>query len=141
EPWRMMTHIKGGVTAAGLEPMEFQYGPDDHRTVRLRGKASVTLGRTPEIDAEFTATQIDLDRVMEFPDAARRRPLMAMKAAVDRFVDAAQFPISLRLNLRVENVTLAGTTLQTVRADIRSEQNAWNIEQLEFRGPGAAQVR
>jgi uncharacterized protein involved in outer membrane biogenesis len=141
EPWRMTTRIKGDVAAAGLEQIEFQYGPDDHRAVRLRGKANLTLGRLPRLEAELTSTQIDLDRVLELPDPVRRRPLTGIKAAIEKFVDAGQFSLPLKLNLRAENMVLAGTTLQSVRSEIRSEGNAWEVELLEFRAPGSAQVR
>lgn len=141
EPWRMTTRIKGDVVTAGLEQIEFQYGPDDHRAVRLRGKANLTLGRFPRIEAELTAAQVDLDRVFGVPDAVSRRPLSAIQAAVYKFADLGQLPIPLRLNLRVENVVLAGTTLQSVRSEIKSENNGWNVELLEIRAPGSAQVR
>jgi len=143
EPWRMTTRVKGDVAAAGLDQIEFQYGPDYQRAVRLRGKANLILGRFPQLEADLTATQIDLDRVLQLPEAVRRRPMMAIKAAIERFVDSGQPPIPLKLNLRVDNVALAGaaTTLQSVRGEIRSVDRAWNVDLLEFRAPGSAQVR
>ena len=141
EPWRMTTRIKGDVAAAELEQVEFQYGPDDHRAVRLRGKANLLFGRSPRLESDMTAAQIDLDRVLELPEEARRRPLMAVKFAVDRFMDLGRLSIPMRLNVRVENLVLAGTTLQSVRSEIKSEDNAWNVAFLEFRAPGSAQVR
>ncbi|HWP15706.1 MAG TPA: AsmA-like C-terminal region-containing protein, partial [Xanthobacteraceae bacterium] len=37
--------------------------------------------------------------------------------------------------------TLASGTLQNVRGDLKLDDNGWDIETLEFRGPGFAQVR
>ena len=46
EPWRISSKIKGDGTAAVLEQIEFQYGPDD-RAMKLHGDAKLTLGGRP----------------------------------------------------------------------------------------------
>src|SRR5262249_29770928 len=139
EPWTLSTHVKGDATAASLDQLELQFGSED-RGVRLGGSAGLVFGRAPELVADLAATQLDLDRVFDLPDAVRRRSLTAMKAALEKTVAAPPLPIPCKLTLRVASVTLAGTSLQRLRTEIRSDGNAYGIERLEFRAPGSADI-
>ena len=140
EPWRISSRIKGDSRAAVLEQIEFQYGPDD-RALKLKGDARLSFGKNPQLDGVLSSTQIDLDRMLGLPEAARRRPLAAVKAFTDYVAGASSLPIPVKLGISVEQVTLAGAVLQRVTGDVRADTEAWDIESLDFRAPGAAQVR
>ncbi len=140
EPWRVTSRIKGDSAAAVLEQIEFQYGPDD-RAVKLRGDAKIAFGARPQLDGVFSSTQIDLDRVLDLPDAMRRRPLIAIKSFADNFASVYRLPFPVRLGVNVETLTLAGAALQRVSADVKTDAETWDIESLEFRAPGITQVR
>jgi large subunit ribosomal protein L24 len=140
EPWRVTSRIKGDSRAAVLEQVEFQYGPDD-RAIKLKGDARLSLGRQPQLEGVLSSTQIDLDRMLGLPDAARRRPFAAVKALTDYIAGAHALPVPIKLGISVEQLTLAGAPLQRVSGDVKTDGAGWDIETLDFRAPGAAQVR
>ncbi len=150
EPWRISSKIRGDSTAAVLEQIEFQYGPDD-RATKLKGDAKVSFGSQPELSGVLSSTQLDLDRLLVLPEATRRRPLAAIKALTDYFAATPRLPIPVKLGISVENVTLAGATLQRVSADVKTgdvnsdndkpDAGTWDVESLDFRAPGAAQIK
>ena len=113
EPWRVTSKVKGDGTAAVLEQIEFQYGPDD-RAIKLRGNANITFGRQPEITGSLSSPQIDLDRVLGLPEEARRRPLVAIKALAESVTGALALPVATTLSIAVESVTLSGAPLARV---------------------------
>jgi large subunit ribosomal protein L24 len=140
EPWRFTSRIKGDSTAAVLEQVEFQYGPDD-RAIKLKGDAKLTLGSQPQLEGVLSSTQVDLDRLLALPEPTRRRPLLAVKALTEYFGGAGQLPIPVKFGISVENVTLAGATLQRVTGDVKTDGETWDVESLDFRAPGLTQVR
>ena len=52
-----------------------------------------------------------------------------------------RWPIPVKFNIAVENVTFAGAMLQRVSGEVRADADAWDVEVLDFRAPGATQVR
>ena len=139
EPWRVTTKIKGDSAAAVLEQVEFQYGPDD-RAIKLHGDARLNFGATPQIEGVLSSPQVDLDRVLALPEATRRRPLVATRTFAD-YLTSAHLPLPVKLGISVENLVLAGATLQRVSGDIRSDADSVDVQSLDFRAPGATQVR
>src|SRR5262249_37754079 len=77
QPWRGTHRIRGDSSAAVLEQIEFQYGPDE-RALKLRGDARITFGRKSQLEVNLASTQIDLDRVLDLPELNRKRPLVAV---------------------------------------------------------------
>ena len=132
--------IKGDAKAALLDQIEFQYGPDD-RAVKLRGNANLTFGPRPEITGALSSPQIDLDRVLELPEASRRRPLAAAKALAETLAPMSRLPIPTTLSVAVESVTLAGTMLARVNVEVKSDADGLEIKALDLRAPGATQLR
>jgi hypothetical protein len=47
----------------------------------------------------------------------------------------------VRLGIGIDAVTLAAGTLQSVRGDLKLDGDEWDVETLELRAPGFAQVR
>ena len=70
-----------------------------------------------------------------------RLPLAALKAFIEPFAASYRPPFPVRLGIGVDAVTLAAGTLQSVRGDLKLDGDEWDIETLEFRAPGFAQVR
>ncbi len=140
DPWRVSGHVRGSSTAAVVEKVELQYGPEE-RAVRLHGDANLTLGQKPELSATLSATQIDLDRILGLPEAVRRKPLVALRSLGDRFSGLQQLPIPVRLAISADGVTLAGAALARLSGEVRGEAGTWNLESLDFRAPGASQMR
>jgi uncharacterized protein involved in outer membrane biogenesis len=140
EPWRVTSRIRGDSTAAVLEQIEFQYGPDD-RPVKLRGSADLTFGRQPEFKGALSSPHIDLDRVLALPEPARRRPLAAVKTLAESFLAASWLPIPATLNLSAEGVTLGGAALARFAADVKTDGDGVEIKRLELRAPGMTQLR
>jgi large subunit ribosomal protein L24 len=140
EPWRVATKVKGDGAAAVLEQIEFQYGPDD-RAIKLKGNANVTFGRRPEINGALSSAQIDLDRVLAVPDEARRRPAVALRTLTQSLPGALGLRVPTTLSIAVESVTLGGAVLARVSGIVKADAEGVDINGLEFRAPGATQVR
>jgi large subunit ribosomal protein L24 len=140
EPWRVTSRIRGDGTAASLDQIELQYGPDD-RAIKLKGSANLAFGRQPELNVTLSSPQIDLDRVSALPEAARRRPFVAIKTLAESFAGAFGLPIPTTLSIAVESVTLGSATLARVSGIAHSNGDGIEIRGLELRAPGATQVR
>jgi large subunit ribosomal protein L24 len=133
--------IKADRSAALFDQIEFQYGPDN-RAIKLRGTADLALGNTPELAIALSAMQVDLDRVLALPDDVRRRPLDAVvNALAQSATGIRQLPIPVRVGISIENAILAGAALQRLVGEFWIDADSWHIETLEFRAPGATQVR
>jgi uncharacterized protein involved in outer membrane biogenesis len=139
EPTRITGRLKGDSAAAALEQIEFQYGLDD-RAIKLRGDARLTFGQRPQLEATMSSPQIDLDRVLALPEATRRRPLSAIKSAIDYFADNRRLSIPVRVRISADSVTLGGAPLQRLSGDLASEAEALDIRSLDFRAPGLTQM-
>jgi large subunit ribosomal protein L24 len=139
-PWRLTSRIKANAAQALFEQLEYQYGPDD-RALKLAGAAELRFGKSPRLDGVLSARQADLDRVLDLPDAVRRLPFAALKQVIESFGVAYRPSFPVHLGVSVDALTLAGGTLQGMRGDLNMEADGWDIETLEFRAPGFAQVR
>src|SRR5262249_54361619 len=123
-----------------FEQLEYTYGPDD-RALKLNGTADFRFGKNPRFESVLSARQVDLDRALALPEASSRVPLAALKALIAPFASSYRPSFPVRLGLVIDAVTLAAATLQYVRGDLELDDDLWDIETLEFRGPGFAQVR
>lgn len=139
-PWRATAKVKASPAQALFEQLEYQYGPDE-RAIRLTGTAELRFGQTPRFEGVLSARQVDLDRSLGLPEATGRLPLAALKAFIEPLTTSYRPPFPVKLGIAVDAVTLAAGTLQTVRGDLRLDGDEWEVETLEFRAPGFAQVR
>jgi len=140
EPWRLASRVKATVASALLEEIEFQYGPDE-RAVKLTGTAELKFGSKPRFDSVLSASQIDLDRAFATPDATRLSPFAAVRTLGDSLSGALGPSIPARLGVSVDILTLAGATVHTLRGDLTTNGEAWNLDGFEFRAPGFTQVK
>jgi uncharacterized protein involved in outer membrane biogenesis len=139
-PWRATAKVKAAPTHALFEQLDYQYGPEA-RAIKLTGTAELRFGKAPRFESVLSARQADLDRALALPEASGRLPLAALKAFIEPFASSYRPPFPVRLGIGIDAVTLASGTLQNMRGDIRLDGEGWDIEQLEFRAPGFAQVR
>ena len=138
-PWRASAKVKAAPQQALFEQLEYQYGPDE-RAIRLNGTAELRFGKNPRFDGVLSARQVDLDRALALP-AHRPRRSQSLKAFIEPFATSYRPPFPVRLGIGVDAVTLAAGTLQSVRGDLKLDGDDWDIETLELRAPGFAQVR
>ncbi len=139
DPWRIASKIKADVRGALFEQIELQYGPEE-RISRLTGTADMNFGRTPNLSGVLSARQIDLDRAMAASDVASRLPLAAVRGLTESLGDLGRLPMPVSLGIGIDSVTLSGAPLQSVRGDLKFANDAWSIENFEFRAPGYTQV-
>jgi uncharacterized protein involved in outer membrane biogenesis len=139
-PWRVSAKMRGNSTAAMLEGINLQFGPED-RAIAFRGHANLALRAQPELDVTLAATRIDLDRMLDLPATARRQPLAAVRTMADNFGLAALPSIRMNLGISAEVVTLADAPLQYVNASLRGAGDAWDLDSLELRAPGGTQLK
>jgi len=140
EPWRLASKIKADGSAATLDEVSFQYGPDE-RAVALAGSGEFKFGAQPQLQGTLSARQVDLDRLLATPEAPRRLPLAAVQAFGEMLSSALRPTWPVKLALNVDAMTLGGATVQNVGSDLRSDGAIWMVDRLEFRTPGFTQVK
>ena len=139
EPWHLSGRIKATATDALLEELEFQYGPEE-RGIKLTGTADMQFGPHPRFNGVLSARQVDLDRSFARPDDTNRLPLATLRSFAAGLGDAIRPPIPVKLGIGIDSLTLGGAELQSVRGDIASDAEAWNLQTFEFHAPGLTQV-
>jgi large subunit ribosomal protein L24 len=139
EPWRATSRIR--ITSAGalLEDVEFKYGPEE-RALTLAGTAELKFGAKPSLEGVLSARQIDLDRAVQ-PDPSAATPIARLRRIGDGLAGFAHPPFPVKVGVGVDNVLLGGKSLVAVRGDLIAADGAWSLDSLEFRAPGATQVR
>ena len=140
EPWRLTSKVKADVSVAALDEVSFQYGPDE-RALALTGSGEFRFGAQPQLQGVLGARQVDLDRLLATPEAARRLPLAALQAFGEMLGNALRPSWPVKLALNVDAITLGGATVQNVGSDLRSDGTTWTVDRLEFRAPGFTQVK
>ena len=138
--WRASAKVKAAPDRALFEQLEYTYGPED-RALKLTGTADFRFGKSPRFESVLSARQVDLDRALALPEGPGRLPLAALKAFIEPLASSYRPSFPVRLGIGVDAMTLASGTLQNVRGDIKLDDDGWDIETLEFRAPGFAQIR
>src|SRR4029077_17868063 len=70
-----------------------------------------------------------------------RTPVALLHSMSDTFAELTRPSIPVKIGLGIDSATLGGATIIGLRGDFRAEAGAWSIDTLEFRAPGATQVR
>jgi len=139
-PWRASSRITATPASMLFEQLDIHYGPEE-RAIKLGGTAELKLGAKPRFDAVLSARQMDLDRALLASDAPQRTPVALLRSLTDTFSEFARPPVPIKVGLGIDTAMLAGATLTGVRGDVRAEAGAWSLDTVEFRAPGATQVR
>jgi large subunit ribosomal protein L24 len=140
EPWKLTAKVKTGAKWAALSEVVFQYGPHEWGT-SLVGSARFRFGEQPRIDGELRARQLDLDRMLARADTPRRLPLPAIQALSEMLAGMLRPPWPVALGLHLDAAMLGGAPLQAVRARLQAVGGRWRLDDVEFRAPGATQVK
>ena len=140
EPWRLSAKVQANAASADMENVLFQYGPDE-RAAALTGTAEFKFGGQPQLLANLSARQIDLDRLLATPETPRRVPLAAVQAFGELLGGALRPSWPMRVAINVDGVTVGGAALQAVGCDVQSDGASWSVERLEFRAPGFTQIK
>jgi uncharacterized protein involved in outer membrane biogenesis len=139
QPWRIASKVKASAASALMEQIEFQFGSED-QGVKLTGTAEFKFGQHPRFDGVVSGRQIDLDHALAQNDASRPPPVKAIRALLDAAGNALLPPIPVQIGIGIDQVTLGGNTIQTLRGDISADADGWNLDRFEFRAPGFTQV-
>jgi len=140
DPWRETSKITATPASVLFEQLEVQFGTED-RAVKLAGTAELKLGAKPRFDAVLSARQLDIDRAVLAADAPQRTPVALLHSMSDTLSEFTRPSIPVKIGIGIDAATLGGAPLIGLRGDIRAEAGAWSIDTLEFRAPGATQVR
>ncbi len=141
DQWRTTARVKATPANVLFDAIEFQYGPED-RAIKLTGTAEIRLGAAPQLDGVVSARNVDIDKLLGLSETTRRLPLAVARGIADLFGDAPRLPFPIRVGIGIDNVAFAGAALQNLRGDLRSDGgNSWDVQTLEVRAPGFAQVR
>jgi hypothetical protein len=143
EPWQLTARLKAGPATATFDDLAFVYGPE-MRPARLAGSAKVEFGAQPRAIATLTARQLDLDRTFPAAErfgADRRLPFEVGKAVAESLTFGPALPLPLKINLTVDNVTVAGASINALHGEAETRTDGWMIDTFEWRAPGGTQMR
>ncbi|QCK86042.1 AsmA family protein [Phreatobacter aquaticus] len=139
-PWRLAGTATASTESLLIDKVEASLGPAD-RMARGSGSIRLSWGANPAIDAIVTARQVDLDKLIEAPDAAPRTPrdiLAGLVRAVPGLAGGASWPVTIGLD--INGVTLGGAQIIDLRGDLHSAAAGWTAERLSARLPGDSAV-
>lgn len=140
QPWRVNGKIKATAQSALMQELEFQYGSEE-KGIRLTGVADFKFGARPRFDGVLSGRQIDVDRAVSGNGAERQTPAAAIRQLAELGASAFRTTLPVQIGIGIDQITIGGNNVQSLRGDIRSNAGGWTLDQLEFRAPGLTQVR
>ena len=140
QPWQLAGTAKAKSASALLENIEFAYGSEEHG-LKLTGLADFQFGKTPRLKLLISGRQLDLDGALAASGAARSSPGAAMRRLAELAAGAFRPTIPIQIGIDVDQLTLAGDSVQNVGGDISADASGWNLNSFEFRAPGFTQAR
>jgi AsmA-like protein len=138
-PWRAAGAIHLTPSAAKLSNLTFRYGPEE-RALNFTASADVTLGAQPRLAGKLSAMQLDVDRALAAPDVTDQPPLVVIRSFLPAFLADAKLPMPARIALGVDELTLGGTTLDSLSGSLDLDQGGWTLDNFQFHAPGLTQV-
>lgn len=140
QSWRVSGKLKVDVQSALMEQVDFQYGSEE-QGLKLSGVADFKFGTHPRFDGVLSGRTVDLDRALASGDGSRPLPAAAIRELAELGGVAFRPPFPIQIGVGIDQVTLAGSTVQNLRGDISTDAGGWNLDRFEFRAPGFTQVR
>jgi hypothetical protein len=141
-PWRIVAKLAADPAGAKLEQIETSFGNED-RALKFTGSGDVRFGASPLLRAQLAARQLDADKLLATDEAGNSRapmPARALPALRNWLVSLPTPPLPADIQFSTEQIMLAGRPVQTVTADLRNETDAWSIEKVDLRAPGATHL-
>jgi len=139
QPWKITGKLKASAQSALLQNLEYQYGSED-QGVKLTGAADFKFGKRPRLDGVLSSRQVDLDRALGGRDG-RSTPSAALRQLADLGAAVFQPSVPVQIGVGIDQLTLAGGTVQNLRGDLSRRDGGWALDRFEFRAPGFTQVR
>lgn len=140
QPWHFGGKIKATSSSALMQNVEFKYGSQD-KGFKLTGVADLKFGKQPRFDGVLSADQIDLDRALGEADGSRLPPATALLKLAQLAGGAFRPTMPIKIGISIDQATLGGDAVQTLRGDISTDAKGWNLDRFEFRAPGYTQAR
>jgi len=140
QPWRLSGKLKANAQSALMEQVDFQYGSEE-RGLSLTGVADFQFGKAPRFTGVLSGHQLDLDRAFASSAAERRRPVAMIREVAELGGGAFRPTIPIQIGIGIDQITLGGSTVQSLRGDISRDASGWTLDRFEFRAPGFTQVR
>jgi AsmA-like protein len=139
DPWQLTGKIRASPAAASLRELVLQYGPEE-RAVSFSGSAELTFGRSPHVNGEIAARQLDVDRMLAAPDMTHRPPLVMIRSFLEAFVGAVRPPLPAEFGVTVDALTVGGTAVQSLHGNVRFDGKGWSLDNFAARAPGLTDV-
>jgi large subunit ribosomal protein L24 len=139
-PWRIAGSAAASTESLVVDKVEASLGAGE-RMARGGGSIRLSWGAVPAIDAIVTARQVDLDRLIEAPDATPRTPrdvLAGLVRAMPSLAGGTSWPVSIGLD--INGLTLGGAQIIDLKGDFQSVAEGWAAERLSARLPGDSAV-
>lgn len=136
-PWKIAARVKADHKAARLVQLDVSYGPDE-RALRLAGTGDASFGASPQLRAQLTARQLDVDRLVAKDNGSE--PVRVMPAIRTLLAGIPSAPWPVQLEFSSDQITLGGRPVQDVATELRADAAAWSVRKLEFRAPGSTRV-
>ena len=137
DPWRLTALLKGDSLGAALDEVEFQYGPEE-RAAKLKGTARLSFAKEPHVSASLASAQMDVDRALAISSAD---PVAAAQMLANALHGLPRPPVPVNLSIGLDSLLIGGAAMQHVLAEVEMHSDGVNVRALEFRAPGATQVR
>jgi hypothetical protein len=141
-PWRIVAKVVADPAHAKLDQLEASFGDED-RALKFTGDGDVRFGASPLLQAQLAARQLDADKLLATDEAQDRKaavPARALAALRSWVASLPALPLPANVQFSAEQIILAGRPVQTVTADLHNETNAWGIDKVDLRAPGATHV-
>jgi uncharacterized protein involved in outer membrane biogenesis len=138
-PWHAASTLRATPASAAIEHAVLRYGPEE-RALDFSGRAKVTFGAHPHLDADVAALQLDVDRALAAPDVTGRPPFVVLRNFLQAFAAGAKPPIPAQIGVSIDALTVAGTTIESLNGALHSDQAGWSVSNLKFRAPGTTDV-
>lgn len=138
-PWRLSAKVKADPTAARFEALEASYGVEEN-ALKLTGLADLRFGAAPQLHAEMSAKNLDVDRLLTTQESGTNDPVKPLPALRKLMANIPQPPWATQIDVSAEQVMLGGRPVQNIAADLRGDAASWRIERVEFRAPGSTRV-
>jgi len=137
-PWRISAKLKADAARARLEQLETSYGFDD-AALKFAGSADLQFGASPVLRAKLSARQLDADKVLAKRTGAAE-PTRWLANLRGLLATVPRVAVPMQIDVAGEQVMLGGRAIQDLNAGLRADDQAWTVERLEFRAPGATVV-
>lgn len=137
-PWKFAARGKADPAAASFDQAELTYGADDVG-LKLTGTIGALFGASPRVQARFSASQLDIDRLEAGENSQEPAPRLIPKLRA--MVGALPSPpLPTQIGLDVEQIVLGGRPLRSLVAELHSDARNWVVDRIELQVPGNTRI-